>query len=109
MNCVGKLHHRNAWENRVTRCASRLTPTGIAALDDILPNGGWPKAGVVEIAEASDRAEAIELFMPAVARITHQGRGLVLVAPPYPARKRVFTDTAVNPVRVACGVRTTAA
>ncbi len=100
MNCVGKLHHRNAGDNRTTRCASRLTPTGITVLDDMLPDGGWPKAGVVEVTEPGDRADAIELFMPAVARITHQGRGLVLVAPPFAARKRVFTDTAVNAVRV---------
>jgi cell division inhibitor SulA len=42
----------------------------------------------------------MELFMPALARVTRQGRGLALVAPPYPARKRIFTDTGVNPVRV---------
>lgn len=100
MNCVGKLHHRNAWDNRTTRCASRLTPTGIAVLDDMLPDGGWPKAGVVEVTEPGSRADAMELFMPAVARITRQGRALVLVTPPFAARKRIFTDTTVDPVRV---------
>ncbi len=100
MNCAGKLHHRNAWENRATRCASRILPTGISVLDDMLPDGGWPRAGVVEVTETADHACAMELFMPALARVTRQGRGLALVAPPYPARKRIFTDTGVNPVRV---------
>lgn len=100
MNCVGKLHHRNAWDNRKPRCASRLTPTGIAVLDDILPDGGWPKAGVVEVTEPGGRADAMDLFMPAIAGITRQGRTLVLVTPPFAARKRVFTDTTVDPVRV---------
>ena len=97
MHGVGKLHHINAWENRTTRCASRIIPTGITVLDDLLPDGGWPRAGVVEVTESGGLADAIGLFMPALARITHQGRGLVLVAPPYSARKRVFTATAVNP------------
>jgi len=100
MNCAGKLHHRNASENRATRCASRILPTGIGVLDDMLPDGGWPRAGVVEVTETADHACAMELFMPALARVTRQGRGLALVAPPYPARKRIFTDTGVNPVRV---------
>jgi len=97
---AGKLHHLKAWEIRTTRCASRMIPTGINVLDDMLPDGGWPRAGVVEVTESGERADAMGLFMPALARITHQGRGLVLVAPPYSARKRVFTDTAVNPVGV---------
>jgi cell division inhibitor SulA len=100
MNCAGKLHHRNASESRATRYASRILPTGIGALDDMLPDGGWPRAGVVEVTETADHACAMELFMPALARVTRQGRGLALVAPPYPARKRIFTDTGVNPVRV---------
>ena len=97
---AGKLHHINAWDNRTTRHTSRMIPTGITVLDGMLPDGGWPRAGVVEVTESGDRADAMELFMPALARITHQGRGLVLVAPPYSARNRVFTDTGMNPVRV---------
>lgn len=100
MHGVGKLHHINAWEKRSTRCASRMIPTGMDVLDGMLPDGGWPRAGVVEVTESGDRADAMELFMPALARVTHQGRGVVLVAPPYSARKRIFTDMAVNPVGV---------
>ena len=100
MHGVGKLHHINAWENKTTRCASRMIPTGISVLDGMLPDGGWPRAGVVEVTESRDRADAMELFMPALARITRQGRGVVLVAPPHSARKRIFTDSAVNPVGV---------
>ena len=100
MTCAGKLHHRNAWENTTTRCASRMLPTGIAVLDDMLPDGGWPKAGVVEVTESGEHACAVELFMPALARVTALGRGLVLVAPPYSVRKRIFTDTDINPVGV---------
>ena len=100
MSCAGKLHHRNAWENSTTRCASRVLSTGLAVLDDMLPEGGWPKAGVVEVTESGDSGCAMELFMPALARITCQGHGLVLVAPPYSTRKRIFTDAGVNPVAV---------
>jgi cell division inhibitor SulA len=100
MHGVGKLHHLNAAENTKPRCASRVMPTGISMLDDLLPDGGWPRAGVVEVTLAQDPGDAMDLFMPALARITHQGRGVVLVTPPFSARKRVFTDLSVNPVRV---------
>ena len=100
MHGVGKLHHLNAWENRKTSGNTRIIPTGIDVLDGMLPNGGWPRAGVVEVTESGGHAHALELFMPALARITHQGRGLALVAPPFSARRRVFSDRAVNPVRV---------
>ncbi|HYQ71117.1 MAG TPA: hypothetical protein VET88_04205 [Gammaproteobacteria bacterium] len=100
MRGAGKLHHMNAWENRTARYASRVIPTGISVLDDMLPDGGWPRSGLVEVLESGDRGEAVELFMPALARISHQGRGLVLVAPPFPARIRVLTDLAVKPARV---------
>jgi cell division inhibitor SulA len=97
---VGKLHHLNAWEKRTTRCASHVIPTGIAALAEMLPEGGWPRAGVVEVAESAGRANAMDLFIPALARITRQGRGLALVAPPFAARKRVFTDATINATKV---------
>jgi protein ImuA len=100
MHGAGKMHHLNAWETRKTRGTSRMIPTGITVLDDMLPDGGWPRAGVVEVTETGDSADAMALFMPALARVTHQGRDLVLVAPPFPARKRVCTDAAVNPLRV---------
>lgn len=100
MHGAGKLHNLNAWDSRVTRCASRRIPTGIDMLDDMLPDGGWPRAGVVEVTLPGDCADAMGLFMPALARITHQGRRLALVAPPYSARMRVFTDKGVNPVAV---------
>jgi len=77
-----------------------MLPTGISELDDLLPDGGWPRAGVVEVTESGDRADAMGLFMPALARVTRHGRGVVLVAPPYAARKRIFTDAAVKPVGV---------
>ena len=100
MRTTGKLHHLNAWENSKAGCASRAIPTGISILDDMLPDGGWPRAGVVEITESTGRGDAVELFMPTLAGLTRQGRRVVLVTPPFPARKRVFTDLAINPVRV---------
>ena len=100
MHGIGKLHHLNAWENTKTRCASRLIPAGIPVLDDLLPDGGWPRAGVIEVTESGEYACSMELFMPALARVTHQGRRVVLVAPPYLARKPVFTETCVNPAGV---------
>lgn len=100
MKGASRLHHLNSWECRVPRCASRVTPTGLEGLDELLPDGGWPKAGVVEVAAAVDGFHAMELFLPALTRLTRQGRRLVLVEPTYPARNRVFTTAGIDPVRV---------
>jgi len=100
MNGASMLHHLNAWDEQPTRCASRITPTGLPGLDELLPDGGWPKAGVVELTTPEISAASTELFLPALARLSRLGRRLVLVMPPWPARQRIFSDPALDPVRI---------
>ena len=79
---------------------SVVTPTGVDGLDDLLPCGGWPQGGLVELIVPDEFTDALSLLMPALVRLGRQGRWLAMVSPPHQIRKRLFTDTDLNPARV---------
>jgi cell division inhibitor SulA len=96
MNTAPSLYHLNAGEAGAARRDSRILPSGIAGLDDLLPDHGWPKGGVVEIIVPDMFADATELVQPALRRLSRQGRTIAMVAPPFAARASVFTDEEIN-------------
>lgn len=60
----------------------RALATGHAALDALLPGGGWPCAALSEIVYAAPGVGELQLVMPLAARLTQARRRLALVAPP---------------------------
>lgn len=100
MNSVRNLHHLNAWEMTSRKGASRVTPTGMPALDGLLPGGGWPRGGLVEILVPDRCVDASELLLPALARISRQGRWIAMVTPPQQARSALFAAKDINPSRL---------
>jgi cell division inhibitor SulA len=70
--------------------------TGIAVLDDMLPCGGWPKSGLVEIILPDAYCDALPLLMPALSRFSQQGRWIAMVNPTYPVRTGLFKTHAIN-------------
>ncbi|MCK5382757.1 MAG: DNA lesion error-prone repair protein ImuA [Gammaproteobacteria bacterium] len=100
MKSTGKLHNLNAWERKAASATSLVVPAGVDGLDELLPCGGWPKSGLVEIIVPGDYVDFMSLLMPALARFSRQGRWIAMVAPPCQARARLFTDTGVDPVKV---------
>ncbi|MDH3979665.1 MAG: SulA-like leucine-rich domain-containing protein [Gammaproteobacteria bacterium] len=100
MNTAPKLHHLNAWDRPSSKPTSRIASTGRAALDEMLPDGGWPKHGVVEIIVPDDHAGAIDLVLPALRQLARQGRWIAMVTPPLPARSSLFTDAVINANKV---------
>jgi cell division inhibitor SulA len=100
MKTTGKLHNLNAWERKATPASSRVMPTGVDGLDELLPDGGWPKNGLVEIVVPDGYADFMSLLMPALARFSRQGRWIAMVAPPCQARARLFTDSTMDPLKV---------
>jgi len=58
-------------------------PTGFAGLDAILPGGGWPQAGLVEILTASSGIGALRLVLPMLAAASRAGDWIVWVDPPH--------------------------
>jgi cell division inhibitor SulA len=100
MSTVRNLHHLNAWDMTSRKGASRAIASAIPALDELLPGGGWPKAGLVEIIVPDRRANATALLLPALARLGRQGRWIAMVTPPLQARRSLFTAREVNASRL---------
>lgn len=61
----------------------RHTPTGCAELDAALPGGGLPAGALTEVLHERHGIGELRLFMPALARLSRQGRWIALIAPPY--------------------------
>ena len=83
-----------ALAGRVWRAAAlaagppQVLSSGWPALDAVLPGGGWPVGGLVEVLQARVQAPVWQLLAPGLAQAVRQQAGpLVLVGSPYP----VFT------------------
>lgn len=100
MKTSNKLHQLNAWEQPFVPGSSLLTATGIPVLDEILPCGGWPKSGLVEIILPDAYSDSLSLLMPALIRLSQQGRWIAMVNPTWPTRSELLTETAINHARV---------
>jgi len=102
MNAVVALDQllagRRVWRGRpATQAPADAHPTGLAALDAVLPGGGWPAAALSEVLLPADGVGELELVWPALAALSREGtRGeskrsesagsgstIALIAPPY--------------------------
>ena len=77
------LEHPAIWRGRSAAERSGLS-TGFAALDEHLPDRGWPRAGLIEILVSRFGSGELALLMPALAALTRSAaaRWCVWVAPP---------------------------
>jgi hypothetical protein len=78
------LQHPSLWRGRGVAPREGLA-TGIAALDAALPEGGWPRSGLVEILVAEHGCGELALWAPLIRRITRaeNPRWCAFVAPPF--------------------------
>jgi protein ImuA len=77
------LEHPAIWRGRSAAQRARL-PSGFAALDEHLPDNGWPRTGLIEILVPRFGSGELTVLMPALAALTRAGaaRWCVWVAPP---------------------------
>lgn len=77
------LAHPAIW--RGDDCAAEPTavPTGFAALDAVLPGGGWPRAAMTEVLLAGEGIGELRLTLPGLARRQADGDDVVWIAPPH--------------------------
>ena len=95
------LQHPGIWRARERDGAagSAGLPTGYAALDRVLPGGGWPSQGLIEILADRTGIGEVSLLLPVLARLCHDGGAggwLAWIAPPHPPHA---------PALAACGIR----
>ncbi|MDF4024663.1 translesion DNA synthesis-associated protein ImuA [Luteibacter sp. PPL201] len=74
---------RRVWRGDSAPAPQGDQPTGLAALDAVLPTSGWPDASVSEILLPMDGVGELRLVLPTLARLTKGKRPVVVVAPPY--------------------------
>ena len=91
------LEHPAIWRGRSAAQRRSGLPTGFAALDEYLPDSGWPRTGLIEILVARFGSGELTLLMPALAALTRAAvaRWCVWVAPPL---------VPFAPALVSCGV-----
>lgn len=71
------------WRGRELPAAARPgEPTGYPELDVLLPGGGWPRGGLIELLPAAPGGGALELMLPAVARLSARPGWVALVDSP---------------------------
>src|SRR4029077_2861359 len=77
------LEHPAIWRGRSATRRSGLS-TGFAALDEYLPDSGWPRTGLIEILVSRFGSGELTLLVPALATLTRAAaaRWCVWVAPP---------------------------
>ena len=80
------LASRRLWRGRPATLPADGLATGHVALDAVLPRGGWPPAGLVEVLVDQPGCGELRLLLPTLARCTERGRVLLVAPPalPYP-------------------------
>jgi cell division inhibitor SulA len=78
------LSAQSVWRaGRAPVAAAGGEPTGHAALDALLPQGGWPRRALTELLLPADGVGELSLLLPTLARMTQAGEVVAVVAPPY--------------------------
>ena len=77
------LDEHRVWRGQPVALPRARHPSGHAALDDALPEGGWPDAALTELLLPADGVGELQWLLPTLARLTGSGQAVVLVAPPY--------------------------
>lgn len=76
------LHRRDLWRMGALPCsAAPGISTGFAALDERLPDRGWPAGALSEVLVRTLASCELALVLPALAALTRAGREVALVGP----------------------------
>ena len=119
--CAGRERCREPAKTRSTRCwrapacgaaraprarhlptAARHVPSGHEALDALLPRGGWPQCGLIELLLDEHGIGELQIVMPLLRRanpdpaVAGEGRWIAWLAPPF---------LPYAPALMQCGVR----
>jgi hypothetical protein len=77
------LRDPRLWRGQHSPLPLSNRPTGFAALDEVLPGGGWPDAALVEVLISADGLGELSLLLPILAALSSQDKPIVVIAPPY--------------------------
>lgn len=87
--------------DEIAAVAVPSVPTGHAALDALLPGGGWPRAALTELLCPRPGIGELSLLLPALARLAREeDRWIVLAAPPHLPYAPAFAQAGVDLARL---------
>jgi len=79
-----------------------VAPTGHAALDALLPGGGWPLGALIELLGARRGSGELGLLMPALAGPVLAGRPVAFIGAPHPPYAPALAARGLDPARLFC-------
>jgi hypothetical protein len=77
------LQQKAVWRGGAAAAGVPAAPTGFAALDAVLPGGGWPAGGLVEVLCRTEGIGELQVVLPALAALTSAGHRVAWLAPPH--------------------------
>ncbi len=78
------LRHPGIWQAERGRAAPYGSlSTGFVDLDQVLPGGGWPLGSLTEIVAEGAGIGELRLVVPALSRLSKEGRWIAWIAPPH--------------------------
>src|SRR5574340_781050 len=91
------MQHPGIWRgNQRAQTAEEALPTGFAALDALLPGGGWPRGALTELLIGRQGIGELRLLIPALARLSEADGWLAWVAPPYVPYAAALTAVGID-------------
>lgn len=84
----------------INRPQSQIIASGLPALDDSLPDGGWRRGAVTEILSDPDDDSALKLVLPALATISQEKKWLCWIGPPQFLDKFKLANAGIDISRV---------
>ncbi len=95
------LRHPGIWRgSQRAQTAEAVLPTGFAALDAVLPGGGWPRGALTELLIRRQGIGELRLLTPALARLSEEDGWLAWVAPPYVPYAAALAAAGIDLARV---------
>ena len=70
--------------------------TGFSPLDKLLPHGGWPDSGLVEMICPHQGIGELQLLMPLLRERSQRQQSILWIAPPYPLHGPALTRSGIN-------------
>ncbi len=80
MSLDALLQSNRLWRAGERKAQVPALSTGYQALDVLLPGGGWPDSGLVELLPARSGIGELRLLMPVLARLSRGSRWIAWIA-----------------------------
>ena len=101
MGALDQLLQRNVlWRGGSLDANVDAVASGFACLDEELPGGGWPRAGLSELLTDAEGIGELALVLPALARLTGAGKRVIWVGPPHIPYAPALAAAGLDPVNL---------